>query len=209
MLHRLDWRYATKEFDPEKVLEEEVVTELLKVMNLSASSYGLQPYEFIVIKNKDLQEKLVEVSFGQRQVVDASHLIVIAAKTEVDDAYIDAYIANIAKIREQKIQELEGYSQMMKGAVGSKPQSEQLIWAQKQCYIALGSLLIAAADAKIDACPMEGFDPEAYNEILGLDKEGLHATLVVPLGYRAITDGYQHLAKVRKPLGDMVQLKYK
>jgi nitroreductase/dihydropteridine reductase len=208
MLHKLTWRYATKEFDPNKKVDEETITSLLKLTNLSASSYGLQPYEFVVVSNQELQDKLVEHSFGQQQIADASHVVVICAKTEISEAFIDQYVENIAEVREQDLAELQGYADMMKGSIGKQHPEQQLIWSQKQCYIALGTLLLAAADAKVDSCPMEGFDPEAYNELLGLSSEGLHATIVVPLGYRSVNDSYQHLAKVRRPLGDIVTLKY-
>jgi nitroreductase len=208
MIHKLKWRYATKQFDPEKKLEEDQVTELLKMMNLSASSYGLQPYKFIIVKNQELQEKLKEAAYGQSQLGDASHIIILAAKLETTAEDIDAYIQNIAQTRHQDVSELQGYGDMMKGAIGSWTQEQQLVWAQKQAYIALGTLLIAAADAKIDACPMEGFDADAFDEILGLQKKGLRTTVIAPIGIRSVHDKYQHEKKVRRALGEMVDLYY-
>lgn len=208
MLHKLQWRYATKQFDTEKKVSEEDVTTLLDAMNLAASSYGLQPYEFVVVKNQALQKQLQAVSFNQAQVADASHLIVICAKTEVTPEYIDSYIKRIAEVREVEIDSLGGYADMMKQSIGSQDPDAQLTWAQKQCYTVLGTLLLACADLKIDACPMEGFIPASYNELLGLSAQGLHATIVIPIGYRDVHDSYQHVKKVRRSLADMVHLQY-
>ena len=208
MLHKLQWRYATKKFDTTREIEEEHITQLLKAMNLSASSYGLQPYTFVVVKNDELQQKLQDAAYGQAQVTEASHVVVIAAKTEINDEYIDSYIKNIAETRNQSIDELTGYADMMKNGIGSQEHSEQLTWSQRQCYIPLGTLLFAAADMKIDACPMEGFDADAFDELLELKEDGLHATVMITLGYRSVDDKYQHEKKVRKELTDIVSLRY-
>lgn len=206
MLHKLQWRYATKQFDPTKEVEEDTVNDLLQAMNLAASSYGLQPYKFIVVHNDELQKKLQEAAFGQPQVADASHLIIIAARTEITEDDISDFINNIAETRNQDVKELEGLAEMMKGDLLSRTKENQLSWAQRQSYIPLGTLLLAAADKKVDACPMEGFNPDAFNEILELD--GYHATAMVALGYRSIQDKYQHAPKVRKKLTDITSLKY-
>ena len=208
MLHKLEWRYATKMFDKEREIKEEDLTTLLEAMNLTASSYGLQPYEFVVVKKQEMLDRLKEVSFQQSQISDASHLIVICAKTEISSGYIDSYISNIAHVRGTEISTLEPYAQMMKQTIGAQDAQAQLTWSQKQCYTVLGTLLLACADLKIDACPMEGFIPESYNEILGLKEHGLHATIAIPIGYRHVQDSYQHAKKVRKQLADMVHLKY-
>ena len=206
--HKLQWRYATKKFDPTKKVSEEEVTELLKAMNLSASSYGLQPFEFIVIHDQSLQDSLMPVSYNQPQVRDASHIIVIAAKINIDESYIDQYINRIATIRSQDKNDLEEYKKMMLNTIGSRPPQEQLAWSQRQCYIVLGTLLLAAADMKIDACPMEGFEPDAYDDLLGLKEKGLHTTVIIPIGYRAHDDEYQHVQKSRRDLDEIVELRY-
>ncbi|MFT7328247.1 MAG: nitroreductase [Crocinitomicaceae bacterium] len=208
ILHKLEWRYATKKFDSEKQVSEENITELLKAMNLTASSYGLQPYEFIVIKNQELQNTLMSASYDQSQVGDASHVIVIAAKTKMTESYIEEYIAYMAELREKNIEELKGYRDMMVNTINSMTDKEYSTWAQKQCYAVLGTLLLAAADLKIDACPMEGFDNKKYNELLDLDSKNLHATLVIPVGYRSVDDDTQHDAKVRRPLTEIAKLEY-
>lgn len=206
MLHKLQWRYATKKFDPTKEVDEEIINDLLKAMNLSASAYGLQPYKFVVVHDDALQKRLQEAAFGQPQVADASHLIVITARTEITSTDIDSYIANIAETRNQKVEDLQGYADMMKNDLLSRDQKDQLAWSQRQSYIPLGTLLVAAADKKVDACPMEGFNPDAFDEILELD--GYHATAMVALGYRSVDDKYQHEAKVRKDLTDITSLRY-
>lgn len=208
LLHKLTWRYATKEYNPEAVLEEEQVTEIMKAANLAPSSYGLQPYEFFVIKDKELQAKLKEVSYGQSQVLDASHLIVIAAKKEVSDEFIDAYTKRTAELRNQPHDELKGYGDMMKKTIKNMDKASLLSWTKRQAYIPLGVLLTACADLKIDASPMEGFESEKYNELLELNERKLDATVIVALGKRSHTDSYQHAAKVRRELSDIVHLKY-
>ncbi|MFT6361135.1 MAG: nitroreductase/dihydropteridine reductase [Candidatus Paceibacteria bacterium] len=208
LLHKLEWRYATKKFDSEKKVPEEEVTELLKAMNLTASSYGLQPFEFVVVKNQDIQDQLLPVSWNQSQLSDASHVIVIAAKTNMTADYIQDYIQRIADVRKVNLEDLEGYKQMMIGGPGTWSEDQVILWSQKQCYTVLGTLLLAAADLKIDACPMEGFQPDAYDEILGLKEQGLHATLVIPIGYRSAEDSTQHDAKSRRHLDDIIELRY-
>lgn len=208
ILHKLQWRYATKKFDPQKKVSEENITELLKAMNLSASGSGLQPYKFIVVHNNELQQQLREVSYNQPQVTDASHIIVVAAKTEVVPEYIETYIQRTAEIRGIPTESLKGLEQSLLNNIGSKNSREQLQWAQRQCYLPLATLLIAAADLKIDVCPMEGFIPEEYDRILGLQDQGLHATVIAAVGYRSQDDKLQFAKKSRRTLDDIVELRY-
>lgn len=208
LVNTLNWRYATKKFNPEKKIPEEQITDLLKGMNLAPSSLGLQPYEFIVIHDQEVQEKLLEHSYSQSQVTDASHVIIISAKTEVSGTYVNDFISRTAKIRKIPTEELDGYKGMINGFLSSKTPTELSIWSQKQCYTVLGVMMSLCADMKIDSCPMEGFVPEKYNEILGLDKKGLHATLVIPVGYRSEDDEYASLKKTRHSLDEIVHLDY-
>ena len=208
MIHKLQWRYATKKFDSDKYLQEEQVTELLKATNLSASSYGLQPYKIIVVKDKELQAQLKEAAYGQDQLLDASHVVIFAAQKNITGEYIDAYVSNIAETRDKKIDDVQEYGNSMKSVLLDRTADEQLVWSQKQAYIALGTLLIAAADKKIDACPMEGFNADAFDKILGLDELGLRTTVIVPIGIRSVHDSYQHEKKVRRALSEMVVLRY-
>ncbi len=196
----LHWRYATKKFDASKKLSKEQLDSLIDAAGLAASSYGLQPYKLLVITNPDLRAKIRAAAWNQAQVTDASHLLVFAAKTGVDDAYIGTYIANIAKTRGMPVEALNGYRDMMLGSLGKM----NTAWCQRQAYIALGTLLAAAAHEQIDACPMEGFDPVKVDEILGLAKTGLTATAFCPVGFRAADDESATYKKVRLARQDFV-----
>jgi nitroreductase len=197
------WRYATKKFDASKKVSAEDLATLKEAIRLSASSFGLQLYKVIVVENPEVRAKLKDASWGQTQVVDASHLIVFANQTTVTDADVDGYINNIAATRNVPTEALSGYGDYMKGAIGNMPEEVKPIWTSKQTYIALGNLLNAAAELKIDVTPMEGFVPAQYNEILGLDKLNLNASLVAAVGYRHEEDATQHGAKVRKSNEDL------
>lgn len=200
----LRWRYATKKFDPTNSVKEETVHQLLEATNLSATSYGLQPFKFIVIQNQSLQDQLVASSYGQRQVADASHVIVIASRTDINEDYIEEYLNLVETERGLEPGSMDDYKSIMGGTVTGMPPETMRQWTEKQCYIALGTLLAACALAKIDACPMEGFVAEEYNKILGLEKLNLESTLVVPIGFRSEDDETQHNKKVRRPLENMV-----
>jgi len=195
----LQWRYATKKFDRNKKVSDTDLKTLLESMRLTASSYGLQPYHIFVITNPEIRKKLQPVSWGQTQIVDASHLIVLTHKTEVDTDWIDGYLANISETRNIPMEALTEYADFMKSKVLALSPEEQATWAAKQNYLALGNLLSAAAELRLDACPMEGFEAEAYDEILGLSSKGLSTSLVAAVGYRSTKDETQHYAKVRQP----------
>jgi nitroreductase len=192
------WRYATKKFDTTKKVSASDLSTLKEAIRLSASSFGLQLYKVIIVENTELRAKLQPASWGQTQIVDASHLIVFANQTTVTDADVDSYIKNVSETRNVPVEALAGYGDYMKGAVGGMPEDVKSIWTAKQTYIALSNLLNAAAELKIDVTPMEGFVPAQYNEILGLDKLNLNAALVAAVGYRHEEDATQHGAKVRK-----------
>ena len=181
---QLNWRMATKNFDPDKKISDNEFQLLLEALRLSPSSYGLQPWKFVVVKNPDVRVKLQAASYGQKQVGDASHLIVLCAKTSLGQADVDHYIQSTADVRGLKIEDLAGFKGMLSTFIGGKEKDVLQGWATKQVYIALGNLLTTCAISNIDTCPMEGFDSTAYNEILGLEKLGLSATLVCPVGYR-------------------------
>ncbi len=192
------WRYATKKFDTTKKVSSEDLTTLKEAIRLSASSFGLQLYKVIIVENPELRAKLLSASWGQTQIVDASHLLIFANQTTVENSDVDHYLNNVAATRNLPIDALAGYGDFMKGSVGNMPEEVKPIWTAKQTYIALSNLLNAAAELKIDVTPMEGFVPAQYNEILGLDKLGLNASIVATVGYRHEEDATQHYAKVRK-----------
>ena len=193
-----NWRYATKKFDASKKITAAEFEILKEAIRLSPSSYGLQPYKVLIIENPETRTKLQPASWGQSQIVDASHLIVFANYTKLDNADIDGYLANVTATREIPLESVSGYGDFMKGAIAPKSDEEKNLWNQKQTYIALANLMNAAAELKIDVTPMEGFVPQQYNEILGLDKLNLNAAVVAAVGYRHEEDATQHYKKVRK-----------
>jgi nitroreductase len=202
-LEHQNWRYATKKFDASKKITAEDLNTLKEAIRLSSSSYGLQPYKIIIVENPALRALVQPAAWGQSQIVDASHLIIFANETTVDDTVIDRYLKNISTTRNTPIEALSGYGDFMKSKISTLTQEAKNIWTAKQTYLALGNLLNAAAELKIDATPMEGFVPEQVNEILGLDKLGLNATLIATLGYRHTEDATQHYTKVRKSQEDL------
>ena len=204
LLDSLRWRYATKQFDPERKLSEEQVTQLLEAANLTATSYGLQPFKFLVLQDQAKQDQLVASSYGQTQVAQASHVIVIATRTDVDADYVSDYVKLMESKRGIPEGTLDQYKLVMTGAITSMDEQAIEAWATKQAYLALSTLLVACAAAKIDACPMEGFVASEYDELLGLAAMNLHAAVVLPIGYRAAGDKYQSYKKVRRELDDIV-----
>lgn len=198
-----NWRYATKKFDSSKKVTAADLEILKEAIRLSASSYGLQLYKVLIIEDAALKAKLLPASFGQTQVVDASHLIVFANQTNVGDTEIDAYLENTSATRELPLEALAGYGGFMKNTINPMPEDLKNIWTSKQTYIAMANLLHAAAELKIDTTPMEGFNAAQYNEILGLDVLNLNASVIVPIGYRHEEDETQHYKKVRKAPQDL------
>ena len=193
-----NWRYATKKFDATKKISNEDLETLKEAIRLSSSSYGLQPYKVLIVENPELRAKLQPVAWGQSQIVDASHLFIFANIVNLSDKEIDNYIKNIAETRGIPLENVSGYGDFMKSKITSLPEDVKNNWTAKQTYLALGNLLNAAADLHIDATPMEGFEPEKVNEILGLNELGLNASLIATVGYRHEEDPTQYNIKVRK-----------
>ena len=198
-----NWRYATKKFDTTKKVSPQDLETLKEAIRLSSSSYGLQLYKIILVENTTIREKLQPASWGQTQFVDASHLIVFANQTHIGNPEIDSYLKNVSQTRNMPIDALSGYGDFMKSKINSLPEEAKNVWTAKQTYLALGNLLNAAAELKIDVTPMEGFDAKEYNEILGLDKLNLNAAVVAAVGYRHEEDATQHYKKVRKSNADL------
>ena len=198
ILEHRTWRYATKKFDGTKKISEKDLETLLEATRLSASSYGLQPYHVFVVTDPEIREKLKPVSWGQSQITDASHLIVFANVTDFGEELVDTYVQNASTTRNVPAESLKGYADFMKSKLLELPAETKNNWTTKQAYIAFSNMMQAAAELKIDTCPMEGFEHEAYNEILGLTEKDLNAAVVLAIGYRSEEDGTQHLAKVRK-----------
>ena len=197
-LENQNWRYATKKFDASKKISTEDLNTLKEAIRLSSSSYGLQPYKVIIVENPELRAKIQPAAWEQPQIVDASHLIVFANRTTINDTEIDSFFDKISKTREIPLEALSGYQGFMKGKINELSEDAQNIWNSKQTYLALGNLLNAAAELKIDVTPMEGFVPAQVNEILGLNELGLNASLIATVGYRHEEDATQYQKKVRK-----------
>lgn len=197
-LEHQNWRYATKKFDATKKISNEELNILKEAIRLSSSSYGLQPYKVIIVENPELRAKIQPAAWGQSQIVEASHLIIFANETQLNEEDIDNYISNISDTRSVPVEALSGYADFMKSKILTLSEDSKNIWTAKQTYLALGNLLNAAAELKIDVTPMEGFVPEKVNEILGLEKLGLNTSLIATLGYRHHEDDTQHYKKVRK-----------
>ncbi|NBU81742.1 MAG: NAD(P)H-dependent oxidoreductase [Flavobacteriaceae bacterium] len=193
-----NWRYPTKKFDTTKKVSKEDLETLKEAIRLSASSFGLQPYRVIIIENPELRAKLQSAAWGQSQIVDASQLIVFANITNFGETEIDSYLANITETRGLPADALKGYGDFMKSKILTLPEDVRNNWTSKQTYLSLGNLLNAASELKIDVTPMEGFEPEKVNEILGLGKLGLNASLLATIGYRHEEDATKHYVKVRK-----------
>ena len=203
IIQLLNWRYATKSFDSNKKLNDAQLTTLLNAIQLAPSSYGLQPYQIIVVSNQEIKEALKVAAYGQPQLAQASHVLVFARTKNYTIAHVDEFAANIIATRGVTVEDIKGYVDTMKGTVESQTQDQLAVWNSKQAYIALGILLESAALNGIDACPMEGFDTAKFDEILGLDAKNLASVVIAPVGFRSIDDDTQHYKKVRKSQEDL------
>ena len=193
-----NWRYATKKFDTTKKVSTEDLKTLKEAIRLSASSYGLQPYKVFIIENPELRAKIQPAAWGQSQIVDASQLIVFANMTNFSDEDIDVSLSLTTEARGLPADALKGYGDFMKSKIGVLSEDVRNTWTSKQTYLALGNLLNAAAELRIDVTPIEGFEPDKVNEILGLKQLGLNASVLATIGYRHKDDATQNYAKVRK-----------
>lgn len=200
LIDNLKWRYATKKFNPYKKVTDDDLQKLKEAIQLSASSYGLQHYKVLIIEDKKTREALKTASWNQEQITDCSHLFVFCNYSTIKDANIDDYIRLKAKTQSIDLESIKGYGGFMKEKLALKTEAEKSIWLMNQTYLALGNLLIACSELKIDACPMEGFEPEKYNQILGLKEKGLNTAVIATIGYRLPEDQNQYEKKVRKSM---------
>ena len=200
LINGLQWRYAVKQFDSQRKIPSDVWDSLEQSLVLSPSSYGLQPWRFLVVTDPSVRERLLWVSRGQRQVVDSSHLVVLAARTDITHADVSAWIARITEVRQLLLEELSPLSSAITNDLVTGPRHAVAAeWAKHQTYLALGVFLTSAALMGIDACPMEGFEPKGYDEILGLAPLGYTASVIVTAGYRSPDDYTARALKVRQP----------
>ena len=203
LLSTLRTRYATKVFDASREVPADTLAALEQSLVLSPSSFGLQPWKFLVIRDRALREKLLPHSWHQAQVVDCSHLVVFARRDKTGAADIERYVGEIAAARGVDVSSLAGYKDKMSGFVLNHPDIAD--WARHQVYIALGQFLASCALLGVDACPMEGLIPAKYDEILGLAGTGYSTVVACPIGYRSADDKYAALAKVRKPASAVIE----
>ncbi|MFV0248113.1 MAG: NAD(P)H-dependent oxidoreductase [Tenacibaculum sp.] len=203
-IENLTWRYAVKKFDKNKRLSKEQLSILKQAFNLTPTSYGLQPIRLVVIGNKKLQEQLVPHTWNQQQVAQASELFVITVLSKISITDVENYFSLVKELRGTPDKVLNPFKEMLSDSINSKSEQELYQWMKNQAYIALGNLMTVAANEKIDCCPMEGFIPKKYDEILGLNKHNLTSVLLLPVGFRAEDDFMKDLKKVRKSLSDTV-----
>jgi nitroreductase len=206
LLDALQWRYATKVFDVSKKIPADVWQTLERALVLTPTSYGLQPYKFLVINDPAKRAELLPHSWNQKQAVDASHFVVFTARTKITGADVNKLIQRTSDIRKISPESLNFYRDLMLGDIVNGPRGKTAHeWATRQTYIALGNLMTCAAVLGVDACPMEGLEPAEYDRVLGLSG-GDYATVVAcALGYRAATDKYASLPKVRYEAKELVQ----
>jgi nitroreductase/dihydropteridine reductase len=200
----LQWRYATKKFDPSKVISEEKLDILKHSFNLTATSYGLQPIKLIVIRNTKIKEQLVPITMDQVQVKDASHVLVFCIESKLTADYIRAYFDSVERIRNTPRVILMPFETFLVDDFSEKAPETIEEWMEKQAYLAMGNLLTVCAIEGIDACPIEGFEPEKYDDILKLKEKGLRSVLVMPVGYRAEDDMFADFKKVRRGVDEVV-----
>ncbi|OKH52587.1 NAD(P)H-dependent oxidoreductase [Calothrix sp. HK-06] len=206
VLEQLKWRYATKKFDADKKIPSDVWKVLEQSMVLAPSSFGLQPWKFFVVNNQEIRQQLLPHSWGQAQVVDASHLVVFAIKKDIDAEYVDRYVARMASVQQVPVENLAKFAGVVKGFMEKPPYPLDLNeWSTRQVYIALGQFMTTAALLGVDTCPMEGFVPSKYDEVLGLPEQGYAAVVVCPAGYRSAEDKSAERPKIRFETQDVVQ----
>lgn len=198
VIDSLNWRYATKEYDATRQISDEDLAVLKESVRLTATSYGLQPFKVFIVKNDELRKELKAHSFDQGQITDASDLFVFAIDKSITHEHIDNYMLNISKTRGLELNQVSGFGDYIKASISTLEENDFIKWNTNQSYIALGTLLQTAAELRIDATPIEGFNRKAYDEILNLEEQNLTSSVICSLGYRSKTDKSQFSAKVRK-----------
>ncbi len=198
LLDALKWRYATKQFDPAKKIAPATWTALEDALVLSPSSFGLQPWKFLIVSDAAKREALVGQSWGQRQVADASHLVVFTVKHPLTAEDVHRHIVRTSEVQGTPMENLAGFEKVVAGFLEKPPYPLDLkAWSTRQVYLALGNFMTAAALLGVDTCPMEGLDPAGYDKVLGLEGSGYYTVAACPAGYRAESDTYSAAPKVR------------
>ena len=203
LIESLNWRYATTKFDSSKTISDVEVDKLKEITKLSPSSWGFQFYKVLVVSDDKLKQQLLPTAYNQSQIVDCSHLFIFCSYKSVFESDIDQMIEEFHHLRANdenySKESTDKYASGAKKSILNMNQAKQLEWLKKQCYIALGQLMVGCADMRIDSCPMEGFKSDEVDEILDLHSQNLTSVVLLPTGYRSAEDKYQHKTKVRKP----------
>lgn len=202
IIDSLNWRYATKKFDSTRKLSKSQINLLKKAFNLTASSYGLQPVKLIVISNQKIKNSLLKSSMNQLQVIQCSHLLIICIESNINKSYIESYFKRVIDIRKTDPIVLESFKESIINEFNDMSNTSIINWSINQAYLALGNLMTVCSVEGIDSCPMEGFLPEKYDEILDLKSKNLKSVLVMPVGYRSVNDQFSSFKKVRKDIND-------
>lgn len=200
LLQNLKCRYATKKMDASKKVSQKNIDYIKEAVQLSASSYGLQPYKILEINKPKLREELKPLSWNQSQITDASHLFVFCNYKMVTEKDVDDLILLKSETNDIPIDKISDYGDFIKRKLRVKSETEMFHWTAKQTYIALSNAMNACAELQIDCTPMEGFESDEYNQKLGLTEQGLNACVVLAIGYRDNEDASQNSKKVRKPI---------
>ncbi len=202
IIDSLNWRYATKKFDSKRKLSKNQINLLKTAFNLTATSYGLQPIKLVVISNQEIKNSLLESSMNQQQVVQCSHLLIICIESNINKSYIESYFKRVVDIRKTDPAVLESFKKSIINEFNDMSNTSIINWSKNQAYLALGNLMTVCSVEGIDSCPMEGFLPEKYDEILNLKSKNLKSVLVMPVGYRSVDDQFSSFKKVRKDIND-------
>jgi hypothetical protein len=204
ILQQLQWRYACKKFDSSKIVSEEKLNIIKESFNLTATSYGLQPLKLIVINSTDIKAKLVPITMEQKQVQEASHVLVFCIETQMTAKYIENYFDRVEQIRNTPRAILQPFETYLVDDFSEKSSETIQVWMEKQAYLAMGNILTVCAMEGIDACPIEGFEPDKYDSLLGLNSLGLKSVLVLPIGYRSDDDMFADFKKVRRGINEVI-----
>lgn len=202
VINKLNWRYATKKFDEDKIIPQEKIELIKEAFNLTATSYGLQPIKLLLLKDKKIQQGLVKYSMDQEQVAQASHILIFCIETTIDKKYILEYFDRVKQIRNTPEEILKPFEDFLIDDFEDRTRAYIEDWATKQAYLAMGNLLTVLAIEEIDSCPMEGFSPDVWDDILGLKSHDLKSVLMMPIGYRAEDDMFSEFKKVRKRVAE-------
>lgn len=206
LIDALNWRYATKKYDTTKSISDEDYQTIMEAIRLTPTSYGLQLFKVLDIEDAEIKEKLVPASWGQTQATTASKYMVFCVPEKLTGELIDDIVKSKAESLGKSVEDYKGYVEFIKGKKLGQPDGDNRNWLSKQAYIALGIAMTAAADLRIDASPMEGFEADQYSEILGLKEKGLAPVVVLALGYRSEEDQTQFAPKTRRAMSDLVEV---